>query len=134
MPKHVIKKDGRKEPFIKEKIIVSAVKTGAPVEIARNIADEIEKHPDKKIKTIWIKKHLLGKLELHNPDLPKKWYNYDKNVKRIHKYWSKQNILYHISFNYLNKPSMSMYLFILNFLRFFKEKKEVGKRGKFKLY
>jgi len=88
MPKLVIKKDGRKEQFIKEKIIVSAVKTGAPVEVARKIADEIEKNPDESIKTTWIKKHLLGKLELHNPDLLKKWYNYDKNVKRIHKYWS----------------------------------------------
>ena len=88
MPKHVIKKDGRKEPFIKEKIIVSVVKTGVPVEVARKIADEIEKNPDENIKTIWIRKHLLGKLELHNPDLPKRWYNYDKNVKRLHKYWS----------------------------------------------
>ena len=78
MAKNVIKKDGRKEPFIKEKIIVSAVKTGAPVEIARKIADEIENHPDESIKTIWIRKHLLGKLELHNPDLPKRWLNYDK--------------------------------------------------------
>ena len=86
MPKKVIKKDGREEPFIKEKIIVSAVKTGAPLEIARKIAQEIEDHPEDNIKTLWIKKHVLGKLELHNPDWPKKWYNYDKNVKRIHKY------------------------------------------------
>ncbi|GAG54280.1 unnamed protein product, partial [marine sediment metagenome] len=34
MPKTVIKKDGRKEPFIKEKIVVSAVKSGASVEVA----------------------------------------------------------------------------------------------------
>ncbi len=86
MAKIVIKKDGRKEPFIKEKIIVSAVKTGAPVEIARKIAEEIEEHPDENLKTIWIRKLVLDKLELHNPDWPKKWYNYDKNVKRIHKY------------------------------------------------
>ena len=72
MPKHVIKKDGRKQLFIKEKIVVSAVKTGAPVEVARKIADEIEKHPEESIKTIWIRKHLLGKLKLHNPDWPKK--------------------------------------------------------------
>lgn len=86
MAKNVIKKDGRKEPFIKEKIIVSAIKTGAPVEIARKIADEIEDHPHENIRTIWIQKHVLDKLELHNPDWPKKWYNYDKNVKRLHKY------------------------------------------------
>ena len=86
MLKKVIKKDGREEPFIKEKIVVSAVKTGAPANIARKIADEIEKHPNKSIKTIWIRNQILGKLELHNPDWPKRWYNYDKNVKRLHKY------------------------------------------------
>jgi transcriptional regulator NrdR family protein len=86
MPKTVIKKDGRKESFIKEKIVVSAVKTGAPVHIARNIADKIEKHPEEEVKAIWIRKHVLDELSLHNPDWPKKWYNYDKNVKRLHKY------------------------------------------------
>lgn len=86
MSKIVIKKDGRKEVFIKEKIIVSAVKTGASIDVARKIANEIEEHPEENLKTIWIRKHVLSKLELHNPDWPKKWYNYDKNVKRIHKY------------------------------------------------
>jgi transcriptional regulator NrdR family protein len=86
MPKNVIKKDGRTEPFIKEKIVVSAVKTGAPNHIARKIADSIEKNPAESVKTIWIRKHVLSELELHNPDLPKKWYNYDKNIKRLHKY------------------------------------------------
>ena len=51
MLKNVIKKDGRKEPFIKEKIVVSAVKTGAKVEIARKIADKIEEHPKQYIHT-----------------------------------------------------------------------------------
>jgi transcriptional regulator NrdR family protein len=84
MPKTVIKKDGRKEPFIKEKIVVSAVKTGAPTEIARGIAEKIEKHPKVEISTIWIRKQVLDGLKLHNPGLPKRWYNYDKNVKRLH--------------------------------------------------
>lgn len=86
MPKTVIKKDGKKEPFIKEKIVVSAFKTGAPVEIARKIADDIEEHPSEDVKTLWIRKQILEKLELHNPDWPKRWYSYDKNVKRLHKY------------------------------------------------
>ena len=86
MPKSVIKKDGRKESFIKEKIVVSAIKTGAPIKIARDIADKIEKHPEDEIKTSDIKKSVIDNLKLHNPDLPKRWYNYDKNVKRIHKY------------------------------------------------
>ena len=88
MVKVVVKKDGRKEPFVKEKIVVSAVKTGAPIEIARKIADDVEKHPDENIKTLWIRNHVLEKLELHNPDFPKRWYSYDKNIKRLHKYQS----------------------------------------------
>jgi len=86
MPKTVIKRDGRKESFIKEKIVVSAIKTGAPVKIARDIAEKIEKHPEEEVKAIWIRKHVLNELKLHNPDWPKKWYDYDKNVKRLHKY------------------------------------------------
>ena len=86
MPKIVIIRDGKKEPFIKEKIVVSAVKTGAPLEIARGIADKIDKHPEENIKTAWIKKHVLGELKLHNPDWPKRWYNYHKNVKRLHNF------------------------------------------------
>jgi len=86
MPKIVIKRDGKQEPFIKEKIVVSAVKTGASLDIARDIADKIENHPEEKIKTAWIKKHVLDELKIHNPDWPKRWYSYDKNVKRLHKY------------------------------------------------
>jgi len=85
MPKNVIKKDGRIEPFIKEKIVVSAVKTGANVEVARKIADKIEKHPKEDVQSSWIRMKVLDELELHNPDWPKRWYNYDKNIKRLHK-------------------------------------------------
>ena len=86
MPRTVIKKDGRKEPFIKEKIVVSAVKTGASVEVARDIAEKIEEHPKDEIKTLWIRKQVSDELKLHNPDWLKRWYSYDKNVKRLHKY------------------------------------------------
>ena len=86
MPKTVIKKDGRKEPFIKEKIVVSVVKSGASVEIARDIAEKIEEHPKDEIKTLWISKQVSDELKLHNPDWLKRWYSYDKNVKRLHKY------------------------------------------------
>jgi len=85
MPKTVIKKNGKKEPFIKEKIIVSAVKAGAPVEIARKIADKIEGHSEESIKTIWVRKKVLDELEYHNPDWPKRWLSFDKNVKRLRK-------------------------------------------------
>ena len=88
MAKIVIKKDGRKEPFIKEKIVVSAVKSGAPVETARKIAEKIEKHPEESIKTQWIRKQVTDQLELHNPDWVHRFLSYDKNVKRLSKYKS----------------------------------------------
>jgi transcriptional regulator NrdR family protein len=84
MSKNVIKKDGRIEPFIKEKIIVSAVKAGANVGIARKIAEKIEKQKEENIRTNWIRQYVLKELKLHNPDWPKRWYNYDKNIKRLH--------------------------------------------------
>ena len=86
MVKKVVKNDGRTEPFIKEKIVVSAVKTGAPADIAREIADKLENNPGESIKTSWIRKQVLDSLEMHNPEWPKRWYNYDKNIKRLHKY------------------------------------------------
>jgi transcriptional regulator NrdR family protein len=86
MSKTVIKKDGSKEDFIKEKIVTSAVKTGAPVDLARDIADKIEKQPKGEIKTSEIRKSVLDELKLHNPDWPKRWLNYDKAVKRLYKH------------------------------------------------
>ncbi len=88
MPKNVIKKDGRKEPFIKEKIVVSAVKAGAPPEIARDIADKIGKHPEESIRTKWVRKQVLDELKCHNPEWPKQWLNFDKNIKRLNKHKS----------------------------------------------
>jgi len=89
MPKKVIKKNGKKEPFVKEKIVVSALKAGAPVKIARDIADKIEKHPEESIKTKWIRKQVSDHLSLHNPEWPKRFLSYDKNIKRIYKYKKK---------------------------------------------
>ncbi|KYK22632.1 ATPase [Thermoplasmatales archaeon SM1-50] len=86
MPQKVIKKDGRIEPFIKEKIVVSAIKTGANVKIARDIAKKIGNKPEENIRTSWIRQYVLKELEQHNPDWPKRWYNYDKNIKRLHKH------------------------------------------------
>jgi len=86
MTKTVIKKDGRKEPFIKEKIVVSAVKSGVPVETARKIAEKIESHPSESIKTQWIRKQVSDELEFHNPEWVQKFLSYDKNIKRLSKY------------------------------------------------
>ena len=71
---------------VKEKIVVSALKTGAPIDLAREIAEKIEKQAKEEIKTSEIRKNVLDNLKLRNPDFPKRWFSYDKNVKRLHKH------------------------------------------------
>ena len=88
MSKNVIKKNGKKEPFIKEKIVVSAVKAGAPVKIARDIAKQVEEHPENELKTKWIRQYVLNKLKYHNSEWYNNWINYDEGIKRLKKYQS----------------------------------------------
>jgi len=86
MSKTVIKKDGRKEDFIKEKIVVSALKTGAPADVARTIADKIQKETNKDITTSDIRESVLHELHKHNPEWSKRWISYDKGIKRLYKH------------------------------------------------
>ena len=86
MSKTVIKKDGRKEDFIKEKIVVSALKTGAPADVARIIADKIQKETNKDITTNDIRESVLHELHKHNPEWSKRWISYDKGIKRLYKH------------------------------------------------
>lgn len=86
MSKKVIKRNGEKESFIKEKIVVSSVKAGAPVKMARDIAKQIEAHPEEEIKTKWIQQYVLNKLKYHNSKWYENWINYDEGIKRLHRY------------------------------------------------
>ena len=78
----VTKRDGRVEEFIPEKIVVSAVKTGAPVDLARQIAKEVEKTSNDKTNTNEIKKKVLEELRKKNPEYEKAWLVYDRSVKK----------------------------------------------------
>jgi transcriptional regulator NrdR family protein len=86
MSQRVIKKDGRKEDFIQEKIVVSALKTGASADVARTIADKIQKETNKEISTTKIRESVLHELHKHNPEWSKRWISYDKGVKRLYKH------------------------------------------------
>lgn len=87
MPRKVIKKDGREEEFVPEKIVASMVKGGAPLETARSIADEIQKIDKEKIETREIREKVLERVRVEHPPLEKKWLAYDKSVKRLyHRY------------------------------------------------
>jgi transcriptional regulator NrdR family protein len=86
MSKKVIKRNGEKEQFIKEKIVLSAVKAGASVKVARNIAKQVEEHSEDELKTKWIREYVLNKLKYHNREWHDNWKNYDERVKRLKKY------------------------------------------------
>lgn len=78
----VKKRDGRKEPFIAEKIVVSALKTGAPADYAREIAQDVERSAKDGIATREIKGRVLGMLKAKNPEWERNWAVYDSAVKK----------------------------------------------------
>lgn len=78
----VTKRDGRTEDFVYEKVVVSCIKSGAPVDVARDIAKGIEKRIHDNTSTKEIKKLVLDALREKNPELATNWQTYDKAVKK----------------------------------------------------
>jgi len=78
----VIKRDGRTEDFVYEKIVVSCIKSGAPVNVARDIAKRIESKIHDDTSTREIKKLVLDALRENNAELATNWLTYDKAVKK----------------------------------------------------
>ncbi len=78
----VKKRDGRKEPFVTEKIVVSIIKTGAPPDLARTIAHEIERNATDGIATRDIKGRVLTMLKSKNPEWERNWMVFDTAVKK----------------------------------------------------
>ncbi|MGB7992210.1 ATP cone domain-containing protein [Methanoregula sp.] len=78
----VTKRDGRKEPFIAEKIVVSAVKSGATPEVARMIAHVIEKNATDGVTTRELKGKVLSMLNGKNPEWERNWKVFDTAVKK----------------------------------------------------
>ena len=77
-----MKRDGRKEPFVSEKIVVSAIKTGAPPDVARTIAKGIEQNVKDGVSTKELKGKVLGMLKAKNPEWEKNWQIFDSAVKK----------------------------------------------------
>ena len=84
MLKKVVKKDGRKEDFIPEKIVVSVIKSGAPSELGRKIAQTIEKLDKEPIESKEIRECVLESLRAVNPSYENNWRSYDKAAKRLY--------------------------------------------------
>ncbi len=80
----VIKRDGREEEFIPEKIVVSCLKAGATLEVARKIAKIIEGEALKKekISAKEITKLILEYLKKENEEWYRNWIVFDRAVKR----------------------------------------------------
>ena len=78
----VVKRDGRMEEFIPEKIIVSIVKVGAPADLARQIAKDIQSKVKDKISTAEIRRIVLEDLRKSKPLLEQDWLIYERAVKK----------------------------------------------------
>ncbi|RXE56457.1 ATPase [Methanoculleus taiwanensis] len=78
----VVKRDGRREPFVPEKITVSAVKAGAPLEDARRIAQGVERAAHDGISTDEIRRRVLEQLRDQNAGWEQNWLVYDRAVKK----------------------------------------------------
>lgn len=80
----VIKRDGTEEDFIIEKIVVSILKTGAPVDVARRIARKIEcQFADvDKVTAKDLTRAILSELRKINEEWYRNWIVFDSAVKR----------------------------------------------------
>jgi transcriptional repressor NrdR len=78
----VVKLDGRREPFVREKVTVSALKSGAPPEEARAIGEAIERIAYDGIPSGEIRRRVLEQLRDRNPEWEENWLMYDRAVKK----------------------------------------------------
>ena len=78
----VTKRDGRSEDLIIEKIVVSAVKSGASADVARELAKKVESKVHEGMSTKEIKRVVLEMLREKNPQWEENWLIYDRAVKK----------------------------------------------------
>ena len=77
----IIKRDGRKEEFNKEKIYKACLATGASEESARDIAEEVSKNVKEGMTTDEIRRMVLTKLSKADEDATEAWRFYDRIAK-----------------------------------------------------
>ena len=78
----IVKRDGRSEDFVVEKVVVSMVKSGVPAGVAREIARNIEADVREGTSTKEIRKRALEALRARNPEWEVNWLTYDRAVKK----------------------------------------------------
>ena len=82
MVKEVTKRTGEKEIFIREKIVVSCLKAGAPVSVAREIAAMVETSSKDMLTTQDIREKVLIELANKDENYRHNWVMYDKEKGR----------------------------------------------------
>ncbi len=82
MSKKVKKRAGHQEDFIREKVVVSAVKAGAPVDVSRDIASKVEAEMYDGMATSEIRKTILEELHSKNPEWKQNALTYDRVIKK----------------------------------------------------
>ncbi|MCS7108493.1 MAG: ATPase [Sulfolobales archaeon] len=82
----VIKRNGLEEEFIPEKVVISVLKTGAPVDVARKIAKIIEgRIYEKDLQVVEAKeltKWILELLRKSGEEWYRAWIVFDKYIKK----------------------------------------------------
>ncbi|TFG28164.1 ATPase [Candidatus Thorarchaeota archaeon] len=79
----VIKRDGSTEAFMPEKVVVSAVKSGAPYETAREIASSLEARSESSMKSTQIREYVLSELRTREAaSAADAWEAYDHKHKK----------------------------------------------------
>lgn len=82
----VVKRDGSKEPYVYEKIVVSCLKAGATVEVARKIASLVTARliaeERKEVNAKELTKAVLELLKKENEEWYHNWIVFDRAVKK----------------------------------------------------
>ncbi len=77
MVPQVVKKDGKTEPFQRQKIVKSCTSAGAPADVAASIADEIEKSARDQMPSSEIRKMTLERLGKIRQDWANNWLKHE---------------------------------------------------------
>ncbi len=75
----IVKKDGSKEEFDKEKIKRSCLNAGAAPDVAENVANEVANLVYENMTTEEIRVLILSRLRKVDPPCVQKWMDYEKN-------------------------------------------------------
>ena len=78
----IVKRNEKKKEFSPEKVTVSVLKTGAPLETAREISGIVEEKVTEGTKTEAIRDMVLDELDRRNSTWADNWRVYDRAVKK----------------------------------------------------